>query len=123
MTDPDFDNTADFDPSDISSILKEIDSAHLALDAVDQRADKLKANIMSLLQAQSQPNPYANTAAESLESDIEGEDTIATAAPTSHTSTTSVLSSLSASDTDSTSIPRAPPNSTVNHSPSESTTV
>ncbi|KAF9102555.1 hypothetical protein BGX27_010960 [Mortierella sp. AM989] len=71
MTDSDFEDTADFDTNDISKILKEIDSANLALDSIDVRADKLKASIMSLLQAQSQPNPFANTEPVPLEKEID----------------------------------------------------
>ncbi|KAF8933883.1 hypothetical protein BGZ58_006071 [Dissophora ornata] len=61
MTDSDFEDVADFDVNDISNIMKDIDSANLALDAMEGRAEKLTASIMSLLKAQSQPNPYINT--------------------------------------------------------------
>ncbi|KAF9204921.1 hypothetical protein BGZ49_004717 [Haplosporangium sp. Z 27] len=70
MTDSDFEDS-DFDVKDISSILKDIDSANLALDSIDIRADKLKASIASLLQAQSQPNPYANIQPEPLEDNVD----------------------------------------------------
>ncbi|KAF9895673.1 hypothetical protein BX616_009095 [Lobosporangium transversale] len=102
MTNSEFGDDLDFDPSDISSILKDIDSANLALDAVDQRAEKLRANIMSLLQAQSQPNPYSNFEAEPLE----GEDATHDKAQTSIGSTESVQK-----PNDSI---RASPNSTIN---------
>ncbi|KAF9353664.1 hypothetical protein BGX26_008573 [Mortierella sp. AD094] len=71
MTDSDFEDSADFDVKDISSILKDIDSANLALDSIDVRADKLTASIMSLLKAQSQPNPYANIEPELLEDEVD----------------------------------------------------
>ncbi|KAF9998147.1 hypothetical protein BGZ79_008178 [Entomortierella chlamydospora] len=69
MTDSDFED-ANFDINDISSILKDIDSANLALDSIDVRADKLTASIMSLLKAQSLPNPYANIEPEPLEDEV-----------------------------------------------------
>ncbi|KAF9191128.1 hypothetical protein BGZ51_007709 [Haplosporangium sp. Z 767] len=66
-----FDDIADFDANDISSILEEIDSVNLALDSLDGkfacRADKLTASLTSLLRAQSQPNPFATIEAASLD--------------------------------------------------------
>ncbi|KAF9286242.1 hypothetical protein BGZ68_003081 [Mortierella alpina] len=67
MTDPDFEDAADFDVNDISNILKDIDSANLALDALDGRAEKLTASLASLLKAQSGPNPFANVEPAPLE--------------------------------------------------------
>ncbi|KAG0299688.1 hypothetical protein BGZ98_009845 [Dissophora globulifera] len=67
MTDPDFEDDSEFDIGDISSIIKDIDSANLAMDAMESRADKLTANILSLLKAQSLPSPYDNTEPELLE--------------------------------------------------------
>ncbi|KAF9988356.1 hypothetical protein BGZ65_006805 [Modicella reniformis] len=73
MTDSDFEDTSNFDNADISGILRDIDNANLALDIMDGRAERLKANIMSLLQAQSQPNPYSNIIEpEPLQSSISG---------------------------------------------------
>ncbi|KAF9920494.1 hypothetical protein FBU30_009684 [Linnemannia zychae] len=68
MTAPEFDD-ADFDIKDISSILRDIDSVNLALDSLDGRADRLTANLASLLKAQSQPNPYANVEALPVDKD------------------------------------------------------
>ncbi|KAF9954527.1 hypothetical protein BGZ72_004500 [Mortierella alpina] len=73
MTDPDFDD-ADFDVKDISSILKDIDSANLALDALDGRAEKLTASLASLLKAQSGPNPFTNAEPAPLEEEGENGD-------------------------------------------------
>ncbi|KAG9321738.1 hypothetical protein KVV02_005084 [Mortierella alpina] len=82
MTDPDFEDAADFDVKDISNILKDIDSANLALDALDGRAEKLTASLASLLRAQSGPNPFANN----VESDpVEEEDETRDVDPTSAT--------------------------------------
>ncbi|KAF9294156.1 hypothetical protein BGZ74_011396 [Mortierella antarctica] len=70
MTDSDFDESefdADFDAKDISSILKDIDNANLALDTLDVRADKLTASLASLLKAQSQPNPFQHVETAPLE--------------------------------------------------------
>ncbi|KAF9575932.1 hypothetical protein EC968_000893 [Mortierella alpina] len=67
MTDPDFEDAADFDVNDISNILKDIDSANLALDALDDRAEKLTASLASLLKAQSGPNPFADVEPAPLE--------------------------------------------------------
>ncbi|KAG0228657.1 hypothetical protein BGX31_006487 [Mortierella sp. GBA43] len=72
MTDSDFEDAADFDINDMSSILKDIDNTNLALDALDGRADKLRANILSLLQAQSQPNPYDNAETHGLQTNADG---------------------------------------------------
>ncbi|KAI7818647.1 hypothetical protein BC939DRAFT_462378 [Gamsiella multidivaricata] len=121
MTDPDFEDAGDFDVKDISTILKDIDSANLALDVMDGRADKLRESIMSLLKAQSQPNPYANTEANSLEleldldldlnqedDDIDYDD----AAPTSNSSTSDAEDSLDLpTEARKISSLRAPPNS------------
>ncbi|KAF9382095.1 hypothetical protein CPB97_007348 [Podila verticillata] len=70
MTDPDFDDTefgSDFDAKDVSSILRDIDNANLALDDLDVRADKLTASLASLLKAQSQPNPFQHVEPAPLE--------------------------------------------------------
>ncbi|KAF9438273.1 hypothetical protein BGZ76_008914 [Entomortierella beljakovae] len=93
MTDSDFEDAADFDIKDISSILKDIDSANSALDTIDVRADKLKASIVSLLQAQSLPNPYANVEPQPLENEsdvvnVESSTTITSIATTTTTTTT-----------------------------------
>ncbi|KAF9356813.1 hypothetical protein BGX34_009736 [Mortierella sp. NVP85] len=98
MTDSDFEDNADFDVDDISSILKDIDNANQALDVMEGRANKLKANIMSLLQAQSRPNPYANYEPEVPQPDTDG----------------STLSGTgSASSVDKQDSPKAPSNATT----------
>ncbi|KAG0304422.1 hypothetical protein BGZ97_001510 [Linnemannia gamsii] len=92
MTDPDFDD-ADFDIKDISNMLNDIDSANLALDCLEVRADRLTASLASLLRAQSQPNPYVNVEAASLDEGDEAPScTSSTVAPTSTASTTSLRS-------------------------------
>ncbi|KAG0344297.1 hypothetical protein BG004_004574 [Podila humilis] len=71
MTNPEFTDAdftdSEFDVKDISSILKDIDNANIALDALDVRADKLNASIAALLKAQSLPNPFQHVEAASLE--------------------------------------------------------
>ncbi|CAO3563916.1 unnamed protein product [Mortierella alpina] len=74
MTDPDFEDAADFDINNISTILKDIDSANLALDALNGRADKLTASLASLLQAQSCPNPFADVESAPLEEEEEEDE-------------------------------------------------
>lgn len=131
MTDSDFEDAADFDINDISSIMKDIDNANLALDVMDGRlaqtcicrlrfnymfdntpsiflqcnsigrADRLKANILSLLQAQSQLNPYTNLEPEVPQSNANG--------PAS-TATSSVGAVLSVDKQDT---PQTPSNSTT----------
>ncbi|KAG0297069.1 hypothetical protein BGZ96_007770 [Linnemannia gamsii] len=92
MTNPDFDD-ADFDIKDISNMLSDIDSANLALDSLEGRADRLTASLASLLKAQSQPNPYVNTEAASLDKDDEAPSSASsTAVPTSTASITSLKS-------------------------------
>ncbi|KAG0207446.1 hypothetical protein BGX28_001327 [Mortierella sp. GBA30] len=88
MTDSDFEDLANFDVKDISNLLKDIDSANLALDTLDGRADKLTESLASLLRAQSQPNPFADVDAASIE-----EDNAAASPVPSSTSTTSSTSS------------------------------
>ncbi|KAF9134055.1 hypothetical protein BGW39_008274 [Mortierella sp. 14UC] len=103
MTDSDFED-ADFDIKDISNILKDMDNVNQALDSLDGRADRLTASLASLLKAQSQPNPYVNVEATSLDKDEQ-----ATSAPTSAASTASV----------NTPIPVAPPPSAASTYDSE----
>ncbi|KAF9547805.1 hypothetical protein EC957_007751 [Mortierella hygrophila] len=109
MTNPDFDN-ADFDINDISSMLKDIDSVNLALDSLDGRADRLTASLASLLKAQSQPNPYVNVEAASLDKDEE--------APSSTSSTTAPSSTASTTSMNST--PAPPPSAASSHGSEES---